>query len=383
MTVPPGPGGGPSCGGIDRGRFPMAASTPMTGDVFVHKKGRAKLARGRVGAAEGTARPGRREARRLQAAAEQRTEETERRIRRTIEHRALETHFQPIIDLRTGNPLGTEALSRFPGELSRTPDVWFAEAASVGLGYELEILAVEKALAQLNRLPSAMYLSINASAETILSDRFHESLDDVQAERVVLEVTEHTPITDYARFATSIAGLRARGVRLAVDDAGSGYAGFGHLLDLKPDIVKLDIALTRGIDRDPARQALGRALLRFGLETYRTTMVAEGIETRGELATLRSLGCRVGQGFALGRPSLLVNRPRLHLPTYPTVPAGHADPRADRSGRAEPDPIEGDRSEPGPSEGDHPEPGPVDGRADSPASDPQGSADRGELQPTS
>jgi EAL domain-containing protein (putative c-di-GMP-specific phosphodiesterase class I) len=308
----------------------MAKKTPMTGDLFVHTKSRAKLARDRVGNPEGTARPGRRESRRLQAAAEQVTDEIERRIRRTIEHRSFETHFQPIIDLRTGDPLGTEALSRFSDEPVRAPDVWFAEAASVGLGYELEIVAVEKALAQLNRLPSAMYLSINASAETIRSERFQAYLDGVQTERVVIEVTEHTPITDYVQFATSIADLRSRGVRLAVDDAGAGYAGFGHLLDLKPDIVKLDIALTRGIDRDPARQALGRALLRFGLETYRTTMVAEGIETREELATLQSLGCRVGQGFALGRPSLLINRPPLHLLEFPKGTSGPTDHRSVR-----------------------------------------------------
>ena len=289
----------------------MRANTPTTNDVFVHKKSRTTTARERSRAPIRAPGATRRELKRNQANAEQLREEVERRIRHTIQNRTLETHFQPIVNLNTGLSLGTEALSRFTDDPTRSPDLWFAEAASVGLGTELEIAALDLALSQMNRLPSDMYLSINASVETILSEEFHESLAQVDAERVVLEVTEHTPIGDYEEFAASVAGLRSRGIRLAVDDAGAGYAGFGHLLDLRPDIIKLDIALTRGIDRDPARQALGRALLRFGLEMFQTTMVAEGIETKEELATLRSLGCAVGQGFALGRPSRLVSLPPL------------------------------------------------------------------------
>ena len=150
----------------------------------------------------------------------------------------------------------------------------------MGLGTELEIAAIDLALQQMDRLPANVYMSINASVETILTDQFRESLAAAQAERIVVEVTEHTPITDYEAFTAGISELRSKGLRIAVDDAGAGYAGFGHLLDLKPDIIKLDVTLTRGIDRDPARQALGRALLRFGFELYDTTMVAEGIETK-------------------------------------------------------------------------------------------------------
>ena len=295
----------------------MRANTPTTSDVFAHKKRRATAARDRLHLAGPTSGTGRKDLKRDQANARRLNEEVERRIHRTIEDRSLEIHFQPIVDLRTGNPLGTEALSRFTAEPNRSPDLWFAEAAAVGLGTELEIAAIDLALAQMDRLPANVYMSINASVETILSVEFRESLGAVQAERVVLEVTEHTPIVDYGAFTTSIADLRSRGVRIAVDDAGSGYAGFGHLLDLKPDIIKLDITLTRGIDRDPARQALGRALLRFGFESYDTTMVAEGIETNEELTTLRSLGCPLGQGYVLGRPGRL---PELRsLPLLPLL----------------------------------------------------------------
>jgi EAL domain-containing protein (putative c-di-GMP-specific phosphodiesterase class I) len=299
----------------------LRANTPTTSDVFAHKKNRATAARDRLHVSTPGSGPGRREFKRDQANARRQSEEVELRIRRTIDNRSLEIHFQPIVDLRTGNPLGTEALSRFTDEPNRSPDLWFAEAASVGLGTELEITAIELALAQMDRLPANVYMSVNASVETILSDQFRESLAAVPAERVVLEVTEHTPIADYGAFTTSISGLRSSGVRIAVDDAGSGYAGFGHLLDLKPDIIKLDISLTRGIDQDPARQALGRALLRFGFELYETMMVAEGIETNEELATLRSLGCPVGQGYVLGRPGRLPPLPSLpSLPSMPSMP---------------------------------------------------------------
>lgn len=298
----------------------MRANTPTTSDVFAHKKNRAATARDRLHISAPGSGTGRRELKRDQAHAKRLSEEVELRIRRTIDDRSLEIHFQPIVDLRTGLPLGTEALSRFTEEPNRPPDIWFAEAASVGLGTELEIAAIELALEQMDRLPADVYMSINASVETILSDQFRESLASVQAERVVLEVTEHTPITDYPAFTASISGLRSRGLRIAVDDAGAGHAGFGHLLDLKPDIIKLDITLTRGIDRDPARQALGRALLRFGFELYETKMVAEGIETNEELATLRSLGCPLGQGFVLGRPGRLLRIPSLPLlPPHPSL----------------------------------------------------------------
>ena len=118
-------------------------------------------------------------------------------------------------------------------------------------------------------------------------------------------------MSDYLAVTKSIDELRSHGVRLAVDDAGFGFSSFSHVLNLKPDIIKLDTTLTRGIDKDPARQALGRALLTFGLEAYRTTIVAEGIETKEELAMLRSLGCPSGQGYLLGRLNRLMNSPQL------------------------------------------------------------------------
>ena len=220
-----------------------------------------------------------------------------------IADRALETRFQPIIDLRSGETVGAEALARFAQHPVRAPDAWFAEAATLGVGVELELAALELALEGLERLPSGMYLSVNVSAETMMSPEFRAALAAVPAERIVLELTEHTPVADYPAFGAAIAPLRSAGVRLAVDDAGSGFASFSHVLELRPEVIKLDISLIRGIDLDPAKQSLARALLTFGSEAFNTSFVAEGIETRGELGALRQLGFQSGQGFILGRPS--------------------------------------------------------------------------------
>ena len=249
-------------------------------------------------------------------AGERAHDDEQKRLRVALASRSLQTVFQPIVDLRTGQPVGAEALARFDLHPVRPPDVWFAEAAEMGLGVNLEVLALHSALEQLHRLPSGLYVSLNASPAAMVSQEFRDAVASVPAERLVLELTEHTGIDDYRLFATAIEDLRSRGARLAVDDAGSGFASFRHILNLRPDVIKLDIGITRGIDLDPARRALGAALLHFGFDAYRAAMVAEGIETQGEYNTLRSLGCGFGQGFYLGRPGRLAP-PRAVVPIGP------------------------------------------------------------------
>jgi EAL domain-containing protein (putative c-di-GMP-specific phosphodiesterase class I) len=227
----------------------------------------------------------------------------EKLLRIASARQSIKAVFQPIVDLRSGDAVGVEALSRFETEPPRTPDKWFAEAAEVGLGVEVELAALRVALERLPRLPLGMYMSLNASPETMMSAEFHSVLREITAERIVIEVTEQSVIDDYARFGDSIAELRSNGVRLAVDDAGAGISNFLNILNFQPDIIKLDVALTRGIDADPARQAVGSALLTFGLNAFNAGLIAEGIETERELATLRALGFPFGQGYRLGAPA--------------------------------------------------------------------------------
>jgi EAL domain-containing protein (putative c-di-GMP-specific phosphodiesterase class I) len=215
----------------------------------------------------------------------------------------LQMVFQPIVD-STGAVVGVEALARFDAEPHRPPNEWFAEAASVGRGVELELAAVRAALGCLDDLPPSMFLSVNASPATVCSTGLADLVAGADGERIVVEITEHDRVEDYDRIAGALDELRARGVRVAVDDTGAGYAGLTHLLRLDADILKLDIALTRGIDHDPVRRSLAAALVTFAADTD-AHIVAEGVETAAELAALDALGVRWAQGFHLCRPQPL------------------------------------------------------------------------------
>jgi EAL domain-containing protein (putative c-di-GMP-specific phosphodiesterase class I) len=230
----------------------------------------------------------------------------ERRVRRmriedVLRGPGLAVVFQPIVELRGGTMIGAEALARFAHEPTRTPDVWFAEATEVGLGIELELSAISAALVEFEHLPSGTYLSLNASPETVSSDGLVDVLASAPGERLVIEVTEHAPVADYDALNAKLDVLRARGVRLAVDDAGAGFASLRHILRLAPDIIKLDITLTRGIDADPVKRALASSLVTFAPEID-AAITAEGVETADELEALRALGVDSAQGYYLARP---------------------------------------------------------------------------------
>ncbi|HUV57731.1 MAG TPA: EAL domain-containing protein [Acidimicrobiales bacterium] len=235
---------------------------------------------------------------------EQRLAEETERIATMIERRDITVVFQPIVNLESRSTIGYEALSRFSGEPPRPPDRWFAEANSVGLGRQLELLAVDEAIRALDRIPRDRFLSVNLSPELLANGDFEEFMHDRDGDRLVVEFTEHVRIDDYAPLVDSMKRLRRRGLRFAVDDAGAGFASLQHILKLRPEIIKLDIALTRGIDSDPARRALASSLVFFANETD-ARIISEGIETDDEQSTLHGIGVHLGQGFLLGRPGPL------------------------------------------------------------------------------
>jgi len=209
--------------------------------------------------------------------------------------------FQPIVDLHNGQPVGYEALARF--DTPDPPDVWFARAADVDLGVSLELAAVRAALAQLPEAPDGCYVAVNLSPAALTSDRLLDALAETVPARVVLELTEHVSDADHI-MAEPVRELRNRGFRLAVDDTGAGYASLNRLLQLRPEIVKLDRDLTRRIADDQARQALAWAIASF-VDATGSVLVAEGIETAEDLHALESLGVVFGQGYHLGRPVAL------------------------------------------------------------------------------
>jgi EAL domain-containing protein (putative c-di-GMP-specific phosphodiesterase class I)/ActR/RegA family two-component response regulator len=219
-----------------------------------------------------------------------------------LEGDALGIVFQPIVELANGAVVGIEALSRFAHEPVRPPDVWFAAARELGFAERLELLSVERALAVVEQLPDDWFLSVNVSPDTATHADLMSVLAAVPGDKVVLELTEQNEVSDYDFLAPYLALYRARGIRIAVDDAGSGYAGLQHILSLTPEILKLDRQLICGIDTDLARRSLVRCLVDFASEIG-ATVLAEGISSAAELDVLRTAGVTLGQGYYLGRPA--------------------------------------------------------------------------------
>lgn len=227
--------------------------------------------------------------------------ESRERVEHVLHGQLLSMVFQPIVSLETQRIVGFESLARFAAEPQRSPDLWFKEAASVGLGQDLEVMAIEAALDH-GELKDDVYVACNVSPDVVLAGGLPAALCEGALSRIVLEITEHSSVRDYENLEVVLRPLRDRGLRLAVDDAGAGYSSFGHILRLHPDYIKLDMSITRGIDRDRGRRALTAALIGFAHQTG-SELIAEGVETAAELATLRSLGVHKGQGYLLGRPA--------------------------------------------------------------------------------
>jgi EAL domain-containing protein (putative c-di-GMP-specific phosphodiesterase class I) len=232
--------------------------------------------------------------------------------------------FQPIVDLRNMRPAGVEALARFTGETADehgamdTPDVWFAAAARVGLAVPLEIKAIRVALTALPLLPQTLYLSLNCSPPTLMSDELYEMLMSCDARRVVVELTEHLPISDYPACRAAIDRLRSLGVRLAIDDLGTGYASLSHVIQLRPEIVKLDRSLADALN--PSTELMVHTLVSLG-RLIGAVIVAEGLQDAASLELARTVGVDLGQGFHLSSPAPLTEILTLnHLPHVPPVP---------------------------------------------------------------
>jgi len=224
-----------------------------------------------------------------------------RRIRGVIARGGPALAFQPIVDLRTREAVGFEALARFSSPPS-SPEAWFGRAARTGLLVELELAAARRALSRLPELPAGVFLALNASPRTIRSAAFAEVLLTAgAADRLVVELTERAEGRDLAAVSGALEALRREGVRVAIDDLISGRGALEALAAIRPDLAKLDISLTRGIDADAVRKTLVSALSSLAA-SMGARIVAEGIESAAELAVLRSLGVPLGQGFLLGRP---------------------------------------------------------------------------------
>ena len=243
-------------------------------------------------------------ARRREDRAEWEAEEKRReRIENVLDGHAYPTMvFQPIVDLRSERVVGFEALARF-GPDQAAPDLWFIQAASVGMGLELELKAIRRALEQLAALPEErQYLSVNCSPSVLVSPALCELLAHHDGHRVVLELTEHVPVDDYGACRRALEPLRELGARLAIDDLGAGYASLRHMIELRPEIIKLDRTLADVTDESV--HSMVQALVALAALTG-STVLAEGIEDDVTLGRVREMGVDLGQGWYFGRPGPL------------------------------------------------------------------------------
>jgi len=207
--------------------------------------------------------------------------------------------LQPIVDLATGRRVGSEALSRFPSDWGKAPDVVFAEAHSVGLGDQLELLALERAADHLAVVTG--YVAMNVSPQTLLTPACAELLGRLPANRVLLELSEHDQVEDYDALQAALAAPRAAGMRLAIDDVGAGFSSLRHIVLCAPDVLKLDRTIIDGIGADPVLSTLVAALVEFA-HGNGSRVVAEGIETAADGEALRLLKVDYAQGWFFGRP---------------------------------------------------------------------------------
>ena len=230
-------------------------------------------------------------------------DEKSRRILSAIDNDQPGVVYQPVVSLSDLRVVGVECLSRFGVDPYRGPDRWFAEAADVGHGTVLELQAIRNGLRGLRNvaLGDGMQVWLNLSARTVIDGGVADHLEGFPLDRIVLELTEHEHVEDYDMLNRALAPLRDRGVRVAIDDAGAGYASMSHILNISPDLIKLDLSLTQHIDVDRKRRALATALIQFGKQTD-AKIVAEGVESVAELNALRRLGVEMAQGYFLGEP---------------------------------------------------------------------------------
>jgi EAL domain-containing protein (putative c-di-GMP-specific phosphodiesterase class I)/putative methionine-R-sulfoxide reductase with GAF domain len=234
--------------------------------------------------------------------------DTFQQVRQVIRDRAFRTVVQPIVNMIDGRTVGVEALTRFDRTLP-PPAHWFAAAEQVGLGAELEYVTAVGALEVLDKLPADLYLSFNSGPALVFGHSLQQLLSTCDLSRVVIELTEHVAVEDYQRLCATLAPMRAAGARLSIDDTGAGFASLSHILKLAPDLIKIDRSLVESVDTDASRRILASALAKLGT-VIGATVIAEGVQTEAEAATLLSLGITHGQGFLFAHPGPVCDVPR-------------------------------------------------------------------------
>jgi EAL domain-containing protein (putative c-di-GMP-specific phosphodiesterase class I) len=222
-------------------------------------------------------------------------------IRELIASGDIRTVFHAVVDLRTREVIGYEALSRFPDEGARPPSAWFAEAAEAGMREQLELAAISTAVRACVPLPATTFLALNCSPSTVAGVDLGAVVAPVPLERLVLDIAEDAAVAEFLEVGDLIESLRTKGVRIALDDTGAGFVSLRHMLGVRPDFIKIGLEITRHIDTQVTNQAFASALCAFA-DRIGAGTIAEGIETGAELSMLANLGVDAGQGYLFGVP---------------------------------------------------------------------------------
>ncbi len=231
-------------------------------------------------------------------------------LTKILKNKSITTVFQPIVNLKDGEIIGYEALSRGPLESTlHSPDNLFKAAAKCDKSWDLESLCRTKSIEKSSGLSKDKYLFLNVDPAIFKDEKFKKGFTkeflathNMSPDSIIFEITEKTAIGDYPSFKLSLDHYVNQGYKIAIDDTGAGYSGLKTLAEIKPHYIKIDMDLIRNIDKDTFKQAIIKTFVSLS-NTTSMKLIAEGIETEEELSTLINLGVYAGQGFFLLRPA--------------------------------------------------------------------------------
>jgi len=248
-------------------------------------------------------------------------------LRNIIKEELVRPFYQPIFYLKPFKLLGLEALIRpFGGTLLSNPEKLFKAALTYGLYCDLETLSWTKALEKRPPYLSKGKLFLNCSPYFVESSIFFKVKSlfeehNVSPKDVVLEITERSAITDFNGFYERLRTYRDYGFALGVDDVGGGYASLESIVQVKPNIVKIDNHLVLDMHKDPIKRSIIKFLVTFCKEN-KILSIAEGIETKEDLDVLIDLGVDAGQGYLLCRPQEKINLPDVYKDIHARLSVG-------------------------------------------------------------
>lgn len=240
-------------------------------------------------------------------------DERKEALDKIIDNKQIKTVFQPIISLKDGSILGHEALSRITeNSMIDNPEMLFSIAGEFCRLWDLELLCRAKALEsayQRMKPPYNKMLFINVNPNIMHDEKFIRGFTmdflkefHIEPKNIIFEITERNVIIDMGGFLSTISHYRNQNYKIAIDDAGAGYSGLNLISDINPNFIKLDMKLIRNVDSDNLKYALIKGMVELSKESQ-ISLIAEGIETREELATLIQLGVQYGQGYYIQKPS--------------------------------------------------------------------------------